>query len=101
MLATSYTPTRIYNSSNNNQRGHKYAINPKLEVEPRSKKYQIVETVKLERMRHEIDTCKCAKKKLKLLTTWSLRSTKSTLSDLHEILGTLEELYGDEAFNEL
>lgn len=98
MLAIS---TRIYNLSNKKQQGHKYVINPKLEVAPRSKKYQIVETVKLERMCDEIDTCKCAKKKLKLLTAWSLRSTKSTLSDLHEILGTLEELYGDEAFNEL
>ena len=94
-------PTRIYNSSNKNQRGHKYVINPKVEVVPRSNKYQIVETIKLERMCDEIDKYKCAKKKLKLLTTWSLRSTKSTLSDLHEILGTLEELYGDEAFNEL
>ena len=75
-------PTRIYNSSYKNQRGHKYVINPKVEVVP----------VKLERMCDEIDKYKCAKKKLKLLTAWSLRSTKSTLSDLHEILGTLEEL---------
>lgn len=101
MLAISYTPTRIYNSSDKKKRGHKYAINPKPEVELKSKKYQIVETVKIERMRGEIDKFKCAEKKLKLLTTWSLRSTKSTLSDLHEILGTLEELYGDDAFDEL
>jgi hypothetical protein len=35
--------------------------------------------------------------RLKRLAVWNLRSTKSALKDVEEMLTLLEELYGDEA----
>ncbi len=90
MLTLSYTPTRIYNSSNKKPR------NP----ESRPKKYQVVETVQLEQMRYQIARYKQSEKKIRLLTSWGLRATESSLSDLCGILETLDELYGEDAFDD-
>mgnify|MGYP001103997272 CR=1 FL=1 len=35
--------------------------------------------------------------KLKRLAVWNLRSTKSALKDVEEMLTILEDLYGDDA----
>lgn len=61
-------------------------------------KYKVVETVRMEKIHEQIATYKRAQKKIQMLTAWSLRSTQSSLTDLQNILETLEELYGDEAF---
>lgn len=90
MLTLSYTPTRIYNSSNKKPR------NP----ESRPKKYQVVETSQLIQMRHQIARYKQSEKKLRLLASWGVRSTESSLHDLRGILETLDELYGEDAFED-
>lgn len=100
MFAICRTPTRIYNSSDK-QRKHKYVINkPVPQTEPRCKKYQVIETVKLKDMRDQIAKYERAEKKIRLLSSWGLRSTKSSLSDLRGILETLDDLYGDDAFED-
>jgi len=52
----------------------------------------------IEDLRKQIVKYKTAAEKMKLLAGWNLRSTKSALKDVQEMLETLEELYGDEAF---
>ena len=100
MYTICHTPTRIYNSSDKKQRKHKYAINkPVPQTEPRCKKYQVIETVKLENMRDRIAKYERAEKKIRLLSSWGLRSTKSSLGVLRGILETLDDLYGDDAFD--
>tara|TARA_B100000497_G_scaffold110499_1_gene129949 strand:+ start:107 stop:415 length:309 start_codon:yes stop_codon:yes gene_type:complete len=63
----------------------------------RKQKYKAVETVRVEQVRAQITEYKRAQKKIQMLTAWSLRSTQSSLTNLQEILETLEDLYGDEA----
>lgn len=91
MVTVCLTPIRIYNSSDKRS-------TPKFKS--RNKKYQVIETVKLDDMRCQIAKYKRAEKKIKLLTSWGLRATESSLSDLRGILETLDELYGDDAFDE-
>ena len=38
--------------------------------------------------------------KMKMIAIWSLRANEAALSDSRSILHTLEELYGDEAFED-
>ena len=64
----------------------------------RQQKYKVVETVRMEKVHEQIAKYKRAQKKIQMLTAWSLRLTQSSLTDLQNILETLEELYGDEAF---
>jgi len=59
-----------------------------------------VENVTINDLQEQIVKYKIATDKMKVLAGWNLRSTKSTLKDVHEMLETLEELYGDEAFEE-
>jgi hypothetical protein len=54
----------------------------------------------MEQVRAQISEYKRAQKKIQMLTAWSLRSTQSSLTNLQEILETLEDLYGDDAFDE-
>jgi len=39
-----------------------------------------------------------ANKKLKSLAMWNLRSTRSALKDIEEMLEVIEDLYGDETY---
>ena len=50
-------------------------------------------------MRDQIAKYERAEKKIRLLSSWGLRSTKSSLGDLRGILETLDDLYGDDAFD--
>jgi len=59
-----------------------------------------VENVTINDLQEQIVKYKIATDKMKVLAGWNLRSTKSALKDVHEMLETLEELYGDEAFEE-
>lgn len=65
----------------------------------RTPKYKVMETTRVEEIRGQIAKFKRAQQKIQMLTTWSRRSTQSSLKDLEEILETLEELYGDEMFD--
>ena len=92
------TPVRIYNTANNESkkpkriRKHRYAINT-----PNND----IDVFELHRLREQIAKYKRGQAKLKRLARWNLRSTKSSLKDIQETLETLEDLYGDEAFDEL
>jgi hypothetical protein len=54
----------------------------------------------LRKLREQVEKYKNAQKKIKTLTEWNLRSTKSSLKDVQDILETLEDLYGDDAFKD-
>ena len=41
-----------------------------------------------------------ANKRLKSLAMWNLRSTRSALKDVEEMLQVIEDLYGEESFEE-
>ena len=91
-------PLRIYNTADKdpmkkrvNVRKHRYVIN---------KPSGEVDDVELHRLREQIAKYRRGQAKLKRLARWNLRSTKSSLRDVQETLETLEELYGDLAFEE-
>ena len=91
-------PLRIYNTADKdpmkkrvNLRKHRYVIN---------KPSGEVDAVELHRLREQIAKYRRGQAKLKRLARWNLRSTKSSLRDVQETLETLEELYGDLAFEE-
>ena len=114
MIALACAPTRIYNTVEKNNeskvkkikerhwrqhsagasiRPHRFAM----EKIPETPK---VEDTNIEELREQIVKYKIANKKMKVLAGWNLRSTKSALKDVQEMLETLDELYGDEAFEE-
>jgi len=79
-------PIPIYN----NQNRKRYIIKPiSTNTEPELKK-----------LPEQVEKYKNAQKKIKTLTEWNLRSTKSSLKDVQDILETLEDLYGDDAFKD-
>jgi hypothetical protein len=92
------TPLRIYNTTDKDPM--------KKRVSPRKHRYVIntpsgeVDAVELHRLREQIAKYKRGQAKLKRLARWNLRSTKSSLRDVQETLETLEDLYGDLAFDE-
>jgi len=92
MISISRTPLRIYNSVENRPRRHwrQRAMNPEM---ARSHP----EIVRIRELESDVKKYKDANEKLKKLAEWNLRSTKSALKDVQEILETLEDLYGDEA----
>ena len=68
-------------------------------MEPKSSTPEI-ENETMNDLREQIAKYKIASKKMEVLAKWNLRSTKSTLRDVQEMLETLDDLYGDEAFEE-
>lgn len=86
-------PLRIYNTADKDPM--------KRRVSPRKHRYvSEVDAVELHRLREQIAKYKRGQAKLKRLARWNLRSTKSSLRDVQETLETLEDLYGDLAFDE-
>ena len=92
MFAISATPVRVYNSVEKRPQKHwrQRAMNPEM---ARSHP----EIVRISQLESDVKKYKDANEKLKKLAEWNLRSTKSALKDVQEILETLEDLYGDEA----
>ena len=110
MIAIACAPTRIYNMAEKKERKNKdrhwrqhstgSSIRPhRFAMEPKSPTSE-VESETITDLRDQIDKYKIATKKMKVLAKWNLRSTKSALKDVQEMLETLDELYGDEAFEE-
>ena len=114
MIALACAPTRIYNTvekKNENKvnkikerhwrqhstgasfRPHRFAMG-KIPETPK------VEDTNIDNLREQIVKYKIATKKMKVLAKWNLRSTKSALKDVQEMLETLDELYGEDAFEE-
>jgi hypothetical protein len=53
---------------------------------------------KIQELERKLDKYEKVNEKLKMLAGWNLRSTKSALKDVQQMIETLEDLYGDEAF---
>jgi hypothetical protein len=51
-----------------------------------------------ERLRKDIVKYKTANNKIKTLAKWNLRSTRSTLKDIEEMLEVIEDLYGEDTY---
>jgi uncharacterized protein YlxW (UPF0749 family) len=54
----------------------------------------------LNQLRQQVVMYKRERAKLKKLAEWNLRSTKSSLKDVQETLEILEDLYGDEMYED-
>jgi|UniRef100_A0A6C0J0U1 phosphoenolpyruvate-protein kinase (PTS system EI component) len=97
-------PTRIYNSVSNEDRPKHWRQHPGRVV--RRRVYAVnspkvnEDTLKIKKLEKEVDMYKKAHHKMKMIAQWSLRSNEAALSDSRSILHTLEELYGDEAFED-
>jgi uncharacterized Zn finger protein len=87
-------PLRIYNTADKDPM--------KKRVNPRKLRYVInkPDADELHHLREQIAKYKRGQAKLKRLARWNLRSTKSSLRDVQETLETLEDLYGDLAFDD-
>lgn len=110
MIAIACAPTRIYNTAekkvikNNDrhwrQRSTGTSIRPHRFAMEKTPDTPKIEDPNINNLREQIVKYKIATKKMKVLAKWNLRSTKSALKDVQEMLETLDELYGDEAFEE-
>ena len=122
-MATLCTPFRIYNTSNDqhkknrkakldaavtrankeNNRKHwrQYSREP---VEIRSHNFamtpQTTDTECVKQLREQVQLYRTATMKMKTLALWNLRSTKSALKDVQEMIDVIEDLYGETAFEE-
>jgi hypothetical protein len=87
MTTISIRPVQIYNTQN-----RKRSVS-----RPISNK----EPQELKKLREKVIKYENSHKKLKMLIKWNIRSTQSSLKDALDILDTLEELYGDDAFEDI
>ena len=94
MFAISATPVRVYNSvekkpdaaprPKRNRHWRQCAVNPQM---PRSETRDVI----IIELREQLEKYEATNKKLKLLAAWNLRSTKSALKDVEEMLRVLDE----------
>lgn len=85
---TAVTPTRVYNSNenkrqrNNGSRTKKHIYEPRPDIKD--------QTQQIKRLQEQIQKYEDDNQKLKLLANWNLRSTKSALKDVYEMMKILE-----------
>ena len=104
MFAISATPVRVYNSVEKKPEAaprHKpqrhwrqHAMNPQM---PR---VELNQSFKIRELEKKLDKYEKANEKLKKLAEWNLRSTKSALEEVQAMTEILEDLYGEEAFED-
>ena len=98
MIAIACAPTRIYNSVSNEEKPKHWRQHPN---RVRRRVYAVNEdALKIKKLEKEVDMYKKAHHKMKMIAQWSLRANQAALTDSRTILHTLEELYGDEAFED-
>jgi hypothetical protein len=98
MIAIACAPTRIYNTASNEEKPKHWRQHPN---RVRRRVYAVNEdTLKIKKLEKEVDMYKKAHHKMKMIAQWSLRANQAALTDSRTILHTLEELYGDEAFED-
>lgn len=121
MIALAYTPTRIYNTTEKKpvERkrkhwrqyasgasprkpgaiSHNYGINPKIRPEvheiPCKEKDARIKELEEENRRYKVSY-----KKMQLLASWNLRSNKSAMKDINNIIEIMEDIYGETAFED-
>jgi hypothetical protein len=122
-MATLCTPLRIYNTSNDPSKKNRKAkldaavtrVNKDRKVrhwrqytpepmEMRTHNFAMsphtADTECVRQLREQVRLYKNATRKMKTLALWNLRSTKSALKDVQEMIDVIEDLYGDSAFDE-
>ena len=98
MIAIACAPTRIYNTVSNEEKPKHWRQHPN---RVRRRVYAVNEdALKIKKLEKEVDMYKKAHHKMKMIAQWSLRANQAALTDSRTILHTLEELYGDEAFED-
>jgi hypothetical protein len=98
MIAIACAPTRIYNTASNEEKPKHWRQHPN---RVRRRVYAVNEdALKIKKLEKEVDMYKKAHHKMKMIAQWSLRANQAALTDSRTILHTLEELYGDEAFED-
>ena len=103
MIAIACAPTRIYNSVQSEDKPKHWRQHPnrvRRRVYAMNSSKVSEDTLKIKKLEKEVDMYKKAHHKMKMIAKWSLRSNEAALSDSRSILHTLEELYGDEAFED-
>jgi len=104
MFAICATPVRVYNTNEKkpeaapryspNRHWRQRAMNPEM---PRVSRCQ---EVTIRQLTSQITEYKTANKRLKALALWNLRLTRSALKDVEQMLEVIEDLYGEESFEE-
>lgn len=122
-MATICTPLRIYNTSSdqskknrkekldaavnrvnterNDRHWRQYTREP---MEMRTHNFAMssrtTEADCVKQLRDQIAIYRNTTRKMKTLALWNLRSTKSALKDVQEMIDVIEDLYGESAFEE-
>lgn len=122
-MATLCTPLRIYNTSgdqssqnrkakldaavsrvNNERKGRHWRQYTREPMEIRTHNFAMsshtADTECVRQLREQVRLYKNATRKMKTLALWNLRSTKSALKDVQEMIDVIEDLYGESAFDE-
>lgn len=121
MIALAYTPTRIYNTTEKKPTerkqkhwrqyasgvsprktgaiSHNYGINPKIPPAVHETPYKEKDT-RIKELEEENRRYKVSYKKMQLLASWNLRSNKSAIKDINNIIDIMEDLYGETAFED-
>ena len=100
MFALARAPTHIYNTikKETEEKPKHWRQHPN---RVRRRVYAMNEdTLRIKKLENEVDMYMKAHQKMKMIAIWSLRANEAALSDSRTILRTLEELYGDEAFED-
>ena len=104
MFALACAPTRIYNSASNEEKPKHWRQHPN---RVRRRVYAVnspkvnEDTVKIKKLEKEVDRYKKANKKLRMIASWNLRAAQSAFKDSENILQILDDLYGDDAYENL
>ena len=121
MIALAYTPTRIYNTTEKKPTerkqkhwrqyasgisprktgatSHNYGINPKIPPAVHETPCKEKDT-RIKELEEENRRYKVSYKKMQLLASWNLRSNKSAIKDINNIIDIMEDLYGETAFED-
>jgi len=94
MATLCQTPIRIYNTGKRKYHKHKYNTHRSRDFDDKDETIRILKT--------ENEKFRCAHKKIKTLSKWNYRSTRSAMEDVNGVMEVLEECYLEtsEEYNE-
>jgi|TARA_B100000767_G_scaffold146664_1_gene138203 hypothetical protein len=55
----------------------------------------------MDKLRQEISKYRIAQAKVKTLSTWALKTSRSATKDLEHILEIIDDMYGEEGFEDI
>ncbi len=107
MFSITYTPAHIvYNTQKKTEKNRKNGKDHDRQSTPKRNVFAITPPVKtlmrdyVEELELQVDTYKRLNSRLKLLANWNVSATQSALKNSQDILELVEDLYGDNAFEE-